>query len=138
MLAKMRALLSKSEILSATILSKTTRAVSRNDIDLFVAIVGKARTKFEKRYPDGKFCVIYWDVIFNTDNEDRIGKQDKINEEVLEGLRNVGIKLYRISDILLNYNDKRLTYSIDAHDLHPNRTAHRILAEYVISNMLGQ
>lgn len=138
MLSKIKELLGKSEILNETILSKQTRPVNRNDVDLFVAIVDNARKKIEKRYPGCTFYVIYWDVIFNTDNEDRIKKQDKMNKDVLNGLHNVGIRPYRISDILLNYNDKRLEYSIDAHDLHPNKTTHRIIAEYVISNILGQ
>jgi hypothetical protein len=138
MLAKAKELLGKSEILNQTLLSKKTRPVDRNDIDLFVAIVDNARKEVEKRYPGSKFYVIYWDVIFNTDNEDRIRKQDKTNKEVLNGLHNVGIRPYRISDILLDYNDRRLEYAIDAHDLHPNKTAHRIIAEYVLSSILGQ
>jgi hypothetical protein len=123
-----------------------------NDIDLFVAIVDKAKTIFENRYPGSKFYVLFWDKKYRSENCEKLLDglynkgirvplinnvlQDKNCEKLLDGLYNKGIRVHLISNVLQD-NDKMI-YRISEYDRHPNAFANKLIAEYVINNILEQ
>ena len=122
--------LKKSEIANKAIFQK--EPVKKSDIDLFIEIVDRSRELFLSLYPDSKFYVIYWDVIFSDP------KIEGINKAILKEFQKKGINVYLISEILKDYNDNKLEYSISQYDRHPNQKAHQIIADYVVTNILGQ
>jgi len=127
-------ILRKSEILNKTLYERWSYGsfVEKRDIDLFIEIVDKARKIFCNRYTGSKFYVLFWDVdIINW-------KIEEINKAVLKGLRDKGIRVYLISEILKDYNDNKLKYCISQYDGHPNKIAYQIIAEYVVTKILGQ
>ena len=128
-LSKINRQLKKSEIANKTIFRR--KSVKKSDINLFVEIVDRSRKIFLSLYPGSKFYVIYWDVIFND------SKIEEINNAVLKEFRVKGIRVYLISEILKDYKDKKLEYSISQYDLHPNKKAYQIIADYVVANILG-
>ncbi len=117
--------LRKSYILRETILKENP--FSSDNISLFVSIVDRARTIFENRYPGSQFYVLFWDKFV-----DQGGIGDR--EKVLHALDEKGIRAHLISNIL--QNDKS-EYLIKL-DGHPNAFANKLIAEYVIDNILGK
>ena len=128
-LSKINRQLKKSEIANKTIFRR--KSVKKSDINLFVEIIDRSRKIFLSLYPGSKFYVIYWDVIF------RNPKIEEIHKAVLREFQVKGIRVYLISEILKDYNDKKLEYSISQHDRHPNKKAHQIIADYVVTNILS-
>ena len=87
---------------------------------------------FCNRYTGSSFHVLFWD-------GDRINpKLEEINKAVLKGLQDKGISVYLISEILKDYDDNKLKYWISRYDRHPNKIAHQTIADYVVTNILGQ
>jgi hypothetical protein len=127
-LSKIKAKLKKSAILTKTIFRK--RSLKSSDVDLFIAIVDRARKIFEMRNLGNKFYVIYWDIY----SEDYI---QKVQKEILKGFYIKGIRVYLISDIM-THSDYYLKYRISPHDGHPNKIAHKIIADWVLTKILGQ
>lgn len=127
-------ILRKSEILNKVIYTRTSdeSLIDKSDITLFIEIVDKARKIFRNRYTGSSFHVLFWD-------EDRINpKLEEINKAVVEGLQDKGISVYLISEILKDYDDNKLKYWISQYDRHPNKIAHQAIADYVMTNILGQ
>lgn len=106
-----------------------------NDINLYVGIVCAAKKNFEKLYPDGKFHIIFWDNRFRNDE-----KTEKVIEwkEVLKSFRDKGLNVHLMSKILPEYQNNRFKYNISPYDSHPSPLAHRLIAEYVLHNILKE
>lgn len=120
--------LRKSSILKRAFFEKWS--ISDKDIDLYVALVDRARALFESRYPDGEFHVIFWDV--------KLGKgQSKYDDKVLKRLYSKAIRVHLISKALPGYDNNVLQYVISVHDHHPNALTHSLIAKYVVENILG-
>jgi hypothetical protein len=103
------------------------------DIELFIGIVSAAKNNFEKLYPNGKFQIIFWDNSFLAHE-----KPEEIIEwmNVLRYFKDKGINVHLISNILPDYQNNRLKYDISPYDKHPNVLAHRLIAEYIVKNIL--
>ena len=108
--------LGDSEVLRRLI----TPAVGAEEIALFVGILGKAAKTFEERFPDSEFHVIVWDV-----------EPSRHLAEVIDALKQRGIRVHLISDIITGIVQQREDYRIHQHDGHPNKLAHDRIAEYV-------
>lgn len=102
------------------------RVISQADIDLFIGIVAASKETFMTDYPGSTFNVIYWDTEQN-DNE----------AAMINGLRARGIRVHLISDILPAYHDDPAAYELSPHDNHPNALAHQLIADYVVTKILG-
>jgi hypothetical protein len=85
MIAKIINQLKKSLILKTALFK--ARSTNSDDINLFVAIVDKAWTIFEARYPGSKFYVLFWNKF-----DDKKGTEN--GKKLMQGLYNKGIRVY--------------------------------------------
>lgn len=107
------------------------RAITSNDIELFIATVNKAKEETEARYPGSQFHVILWDKGF-----DRFARKEFLNQ-VLNGFKDHKINVHLISHIIPDFPDtSTFSAKYELHDHHPNTNAHRLIAEYVVKNIL--
>jgi hypothetical protein len=104
-----------------------THEYDRKAINTYLAIVDEARKLSQSQYPSAEFHVILWD------------KDDVDNRAIRDGLRQRGINVHLISDILPNYevDDVNEMYVIHERDFHPNALANEIIARYLIDEILG-
>ncbi len=66
------------------------------------------------------------------------GAAPAAREAIRDGLVESGIKLHFISEILPEFLESEEQYRISAgRDNHPNARAHRLIAEYVVHDMLA-
>jgi len=100
------------------------RAINERDIDLFLGIISTSNKQFKELYPHGEFHVIFWN---NKGSEDC--------ERVVNGLKNIGIPVHLISQILPDYETNKHLYHIPE-DNHPTARAHEIIARYILNNIL--
>jgi hypothetical protein len=100
--------------------SQPRRHPSEAEKALYVAIVERARTVFETRWPGARFEVLFWDVPWRP----------------VEGsLEARGLRVHRVSRILPAWYEHRDRYTIPR-DGHPNALADDRLAAYVVGEML--
>ncbi len=118
--------LEKSEIYR--MLATRDLAVSENDVDLYLAVVGRSRDLLVKEYPGIEFHVIL--------REQPAGDERAFYPKLLGGLRQLNMPVHLVEDILPAYRMNLTKYVIDASDFHPNALANRLLAEYVSINIL--
>jgi hypothetical protein len=116
----------KSFVLKATLFKE--RSINSDDVNLFVAIVDRAKTILEARYPGIKFYVLFWDKFYDE-------KETENREKLLRGLYHRGIRVHLISNVLKD--NEKSKYIIEK-DGHPNAFANELIAEYVINNILGK
>jgi hypothetical protein len=95
------------------------------DLELFLAVIRKAAHIIHQRYPKSQFDVILWDAR----NDQRIAV---IENNLLAAKIPVYLLTSAIPDFLANWRH----YVLSAHDLHPNATAHKLIADYVVSHIL--
>jgi hypothetical protein len=116
----------KSVIYQAIVQGRYVRQYSRDTIDLYVGIIDEARRVARTGFPSAEFHVLWWD----EDNLD--------NRTTREGLRDKGITVHLMSDILPNYepDDLNQIYRIHERDPHPNALANELIAQYVVSQVL--
>ncbi len=123
--ANLRYQLSKSYLLSW--LAGRGRPVRKEDVRLFVGIISEARQLVLKKFPGCQFHVLLWPW----------RPQLRTYTEVLEGLKNAGVRVHLIHDILPDYTNDPVKYEISPFDHHPNTSANKIIAEYVVKEILG-
>ena len=118
----------KSMIYQKIVQGTYVHKYSRDVIDLYLEIIDEARETARADYPAAAFHVLLWD----EDNAD--------NRAIREGLRQRGITLHLMSDILPNYraDDLNEEYRIHVRDPHPNALANELIARYVIREILGE
>jgi len=100
------------------------RAIRRDDILLYLAIVEKSRQLILQRYPNAEFHVLLWRY-----------RGDRIFDEMLVGFLEAGIRVHLINDILPGYIEKPDIYKIHTHEPHPNPLAHDLIAHYVAADI---
>jgi hypothetical protein len=98
--------------------------VTSDDVELHVAIVDASKNLIEERYAGSEFHVIIWD------------DESRISREILALLKEKGIRVHLVSEILPNFFSKHLDYVLSEDDGHPNRRAHKAIAEYVSENIV--
>jgi hypothetical protein len=60
------------------------------------------------------------------------------DKKFFDDLREAGITVHHIPDILPNYSKQRMPYVLDKKDQHPNALAHRLIAEYVTQHIIRE
>ena len=98
------------------------------DIRLFLEIVNTSRNKLMEKFPNVEFHIILWDK--KPDDDTYIG--------IRKGLKIVTNNIHLISNILPNFYELVEEYEISKHDRHPNALAHKLIAEYVVNNILDK
>ena len=115
----------KSNVLRSTV----TQSVSDEQVDLFIALIRKARDIAQRRYPASQFHVVYWDY----------GQGDffRVEPRILEALEEHDINYYRVSNILPGYTTNLEQYWI-AHPIehHPNAMANSIISNFLLQNVI--
>ena len=97
------------------------RALGKEDYDLFLAVVEKARARSAELFDLQDFVVIYWDA----------GPQDP-----LPGLlSNHNIRVFRVNDIIPGSRSNDSEYRLPG-DLHPSALADEKLAEFIVKQGL--
>jgi hypothetical protein len=118
--------IAKSMTYEAIVQGRYVRKYSRDTIDLYLGIIDEARSVARTEFPSAEFHVLLWD----EDNLD--------NRTIREGLRDRGITVHLMSDILPKYepDDLNLSYRIHERDPHPNALANELIAQYLVSQVL--
>ena len=107
------------------------RRYNNKDIALYLAIVDSARKHVKELYPKSEFHVLLWE-------NDAMDKDGTLAKQMLKGLRDEGIIVHRIDDILPGSAKGKAEYFLGGWDLHPNAMADDRIAEYVVHNILKQ
>lgn len=118
----------KSMIYHKIVQGRYVSKYGRGLIDLYLEIIDEARRVALADYPAADFHVLLWD----EDNAD--------NRAIREGLRQRGINLHLMSHILPNYraDDLNQQYRIHVRDPHPNALANKLIAQYLIREIMGE
>jgi hypothetical protein len=105
--------------------------LSRGDLDLYIAIVEKARRLLEARYPDLEFHVIFWDERANEDSD-----------YIVAGLLEREVRMHFISEIFPHYDYQKMRYSLGPRYMlsnatwHLNGQAYVAIAQYIAANIV--
>lgn len=94
-------------------------------VSTFAALVDRSQKLLRSKYPGLEFHLILWD-----------DGNDDFSDIVMDALNAKDVKTHKISDILgedLSRNEAK--YCIP-HDLHPTPLTHRIIAEYVVREII--
>jgi len=114
----------KSHIYNKLFANKVT--VREIDIELFLGIVATSKKTFEENYPGATFQVIFWDTGQN-------------HEKIVAGLRKRDIQVHLVSDIFSVSPGHIAEYQLNPQkgEHHPNPLAHRLIAEYILANIIN-
>lgn len=113
--------LGNSEVLRPLI----TPTVAAEEVALFVGIVERAGKTFEERFPGSEFHVIVWDA-----------QTSPFMTDAIASLKDRGLRVHRVSDIITDIVDSPDQYRIHRHDRHPNRRAHELIGTYVAKQII--
>jgi hypothetical protein len=104
-------------------LSGRTGAAERR---LGVAIIDAARQEVARRYPEASFRVLLWD-------------EERQKSDALEiALRERGIEVLRVSDILPGSRRDDRDYILGPFDMHPSAATHARIAEHLAGLLLAE
>lgn len=103
---------------------------TQRDIDLLVKIVGRSRDLFEERYR-GEFTVLLWGP-HSLSARYEAERRDYLH--LLDRLRNEGIRVYEIDDVLPGRRASPEKYTLRG-DEHPNASAHQLVARYLLAHL---
>lgn len=92
-------------------------------VDTLVAILRAARDEVERRFPDCRFEVLYWNR--------KSWKEWRLERE----LRASGIPLTSVTDILPGFAEDYYRYFLGPDDFHPDREAHRRIARFMVDRV---
>jgi hypothetical protein len=103
------------------------RALRARDVELYLAIVERARSRFEERFPGGGFHVLLWGTA-----------GERHHDAILAGLRRRGIRVHPVAAMLPGYAREPERYVLGPHDAHPNAEAHDRIAAYVVARIVTE
>ena len=109
------------------------RRTNSKDVALYLAIVDSARRRVKGLYPDAEFHVLFW-------GNDALGldKDGWLAKQMLDGLREEGLSVHLVNDILPGADDNSPDYLMVHFSLHPNAEANDRIGEYVAQRILKQ
>jgi hypothetical protein len=102
--------------------------INDDDIRLCLAVVRRSQELLEAQYPGLQFRVILWS------NQDA-PQQRYAYEKLRDGIRNMGIPLDLVENILPGYNVDRSPYMLGPSDHHPDALADRLLAHQILTEI---
>ena len=120
---KTRALLAKSFIYNKYFINREN--INKKDIELFIEIIAQSQKFLKEQYPEMEFHVIYWD------NND-----DKFNKMLIDSLKNKGVNLHLISQIIPDYSINESRYLISKYEKHPSFVAYQQISQYVVNKII--
>lgn len=102
---------------------KRERNVQQEDVDLFLAIVTNTRDLVKILWPEAEFYVLFW--------------RDKtwVSERIESDLREHDMNVHLITDVLPDIDINSRKYYLPG-DLHPNSYANKLIAEYIVNEIL--
>ena len=101
------------------------RPMRKEDLALMVGIVLAARDQIHASHPDARFEVLLW------------GRQeDGRSRKIDEALRQAGVSVHRVREILPGYEEDPVRYQLSPFDQHPNAAAQQILSRYVVESIV--
>jgi hypothetical protein len=103
--------------------------ITDDDIRLYLAMVRRSKELLTIQYPGIQFRVILWR------NQD-VPEGNTIYEKMRDGFRRMGIPVDLVEDILPSYNADPEKFQISFADTHPNALANRLLAQYVLNQIV--
>ena len=106
-------------------LSRIRRPPHPQDVELFGGIVTKARDIVETSWPEAEFHVLLWD---DQAEDDRY-------RQALQSLRDHGLKVHQIANVLPDIRSDRQKYLIPR-GRHPNKLVHHMIARYVVEHIV--
>ena len=98
------------------------------DMRLFLALVRESRDRLKAEYPDADFQIILWR---------NFPYEQETYTKMQAGFRQMNIPVHLIEDILPGYNANPQQYWLTAENAHPNALANRLIAHYVVSEILS-
>ena len=107
-------------------ISDKKKVMTDQDVQLFLRILKKSQLELKKKYPDSAFTIILWD-------------NNKYQEfaPVIAYFKAHDINVKWINEILPNYDTEKNKYRIHPkHEKHPNARANRIIAQYLLDNLI--
>ena len=104
--------------------------ISDDDLRLYFAVVRHSQELLAAQYPGIQFHIILWPYQDSP-------QQPYAYEKMLEEFRRTGVSLYLVEDILPGFRSDRSPYILGSADHHPNALADRLLAQYVLTRVLG-
>lgn len=98
------------------------------DIQTFAGVVEKSKDLLAEKYPGIEFHVIFYE-----------GEYNDLNQNIIKALETKNIKTHTLSSILKDDFKKAYTspYTMP-HDGHPTPFMHRIIADYVVNEIIGK
>jgi hypothetical protein len=128
---KLRSLLAKSSLYRQLAGGDAIymRAYSDADVALYLAIVNTAAARIKNLYPDAKFHVIMW-------GNDFLERNTVLPIRILGGLKDRGLVVHRVNDILPGADEQRADYFFGGFSPHPNAAANDRIAEYIVREIL--
>ena len=121
---KARAQLAKSFTYKKYLIYKLGKK-NEKDLKLFIEIISQSQKLLKEQYPIIEFHVIYWD-----------DKTTKFNNFFIDALKNKGIHIHLISQILPDYLSNKSRYLLSKYDNHPNYIAYQDIAQYVVDKII--
>ena len=96
-----------------------------DEIELYIAIVSKARDIVVSMYPTAEFHVLMW----GDDGE-------KTYEAILDGFHRNKLNVHTIDTILPSYAQNPQSYKLSPFDAHPNPRAYNKIARYISKRII--
>jgi len=121
---KARAQLAKSFTYKKYLIYKLGK-INEKDLKLFIEIISQSQKLLKEQYPIIEFHVIYWD-----------DKTTKFNNFFIDALKNKGLHIHLISQILPDYLSNKSRYLLSKYDNHPNYIAYQDIAQYVVDKII--
>lgn len=98
--------------------------LTSRDKKLFTSVMIRSKQLLTEKYPGSEFHMILWDWSEGKD------------KAVFDELENKGIYIHNIEDILPGHSKLNMKFKLSKFDKHPNPLAYRIIAEYVVKNII--
>ncbi len=111
------------------ILPMHSTPVTEDDFRLYYAVVRRSQELLTAQYPGIQFDVILWPTV---------PQEQAAFEKLRDGFRQMGIPLHLAEDILPGYKSDPLQFTLSSVDHHPNALADRIVAEYILREIIKQ
>jgi hypothetical protein len=106
--------------------------LQQTEIETFAAILEKSKHLLELKYPGIEFHVLFWNI--------REGDySETFSNEILKTLIRRGLKTHQIASLIKpeDYSDTARGYKIP-HDVHPTALSYRIIADYVVKEIINK
>ena len=105
--------------------------ITEDDFHTYFAVVRRSQVLLTAQYPGIQFRVILWP-------NQHVAQERATYERLREEFSRMGIPVDLVEDILPGYSVDRSPYILSSTDHHPSALANRLLAHYVLSEMLKE